>query len=417
MDYQNFLRTILPAGEWSDINVVNGDGMMNGRNWATLATARWHRKGGVAAFIKFIHAAGPAAGRETRDITDAERLRQILMRVQRIAQSPSIPSVAVLDARMILDKGLLLAMEQVTVIQTLVDKGLATPDLAITILRDLDPDIEAGAQKWHHFDVCARNLGLTNGGKPVYLDIESIYFEDAGRIPVTLPAFKAWRLPSPLKAEVVNTNNFDGQAIHLNTDLATRKIKSEIMLVAAECCLGPIPYPIDPLDWLKSFKQNTYAIALLDAYSRLIAGQSVSLTTLASTLRSAGPIEAPFPPPLAAPVAQQTKDATAVFPRPTSPSENGDWQALHATLTEQARALRRAELNETKRTNYRTQLEDIANRFPEALPVWNELLLLAISYERDRDNALSVVNRALSFHRDNKDLQHWKQILSAWSAE
>ncbi|WP_147443871.1 hypothetical protein [Corallococcus sicarius] len=417
MDAQSFLQTVLPAGEWSNINVVSADGLMSGRDWAILATADWQRRGEVAAFIKFIRAAGPTAGKDTHIVTNAERLRQIEARLQKVRQSRNIPVVPILEIRMILDKGLLLAMERVQIVQTLIDSGKAGRDLATKLLIQLNPDKIQSPQIWHHFDVCARNIGITRDGRPVFIDIESIYFETDGNIAVTVPVFKPWRLPQALKNEVLGGTRAEGIIIQMSAQLANQKLKSEIILAAAECCLGAIPHPIDPLDWLASFSGNKQALTFLEALSLLSKGKEVDLDGLAAMIQaivpSADPIRAPSHPVDPSPP-NPTSDAAPISSTP-SPAAS-DWEALHETLTGQARALRRAELTKDEITKYREQLEQITAQFPEALPVWNELLLVAISYELDRDRAFLVVNRALDIHGDDKGLKQWKQILSTWKA-
>ena len=104
----------LPAGEWADVQILNQPpGMMADRNWAILAKAKWLRRGGKPAFVKFIIPAGRHAGPETEMVTGQERLRRLCERLQSVASlGTAIPLVPLLDVRLT-SRGLLIAMEEV----------------------------------------------------------------------------------------------------------------------------------------------------------------------------------------------------------------------------------------------------------------------------------------------------------------
>lgn len=418
MDPQQLLQTILPAGEWSNVKVVNADGMMQDRNWAVLATADWQRRGGVPAFIKFIQAAGHSAGPTTLLVTDISRLKQLERRLSEVRTHTEIPLVPILELRMILDKGLLIVMERISILQTLIDENKASSTLAVKLLSTLD-HASADVPAWHHFDVCARNIGIRENGAPVFIDVESVYLADRGKIPVTLPAFKPGRLPRKLKLEVLSSAIANGHEIHLPSALALRKFRCEVILAASECCLGPMPVSMDPLGWLDGFAISPVAACFAKALRQIEAGEMVTLQNVASELGKLDPtylnkalVDSKLPRvepyPIKIPTQGDSKESQLPISR-----QNG-WEAGFRSLAGQASSLRRGELRKDELLQYRERLESIVQNFPDASPVWEELLLLAISYERSRDRARLIVDRALLANSNDRGFQDWKQILTAW---
>lgn len=418
MDPEQLLRTVLPAGEWSNVKLVSAGGMMQTGNWAVLATADWQRRGGVPAFIKFIQAAGPGAGRDTLLVTDPSRLKHLEQRLAEIRRNNRIPLVPILELRMIFDKGLLIVMERISILQTLIDENKADLALAVKLLNGLDHS-SADVHAWHHFDVCARNIGIRANGAPVFIDIESVYLADRGQIPVTLPAFKPWRLPGRLKEEVLSSTIQKGQEIHLPASLALRKFRCEVILAAAECCLGSIPGVMDPLRWLDSFAMSPVSACFAKALRQIEAGEIVTLQSVASELGKLDPtylnkalVNSGLPRAAAYSVKLTAQNDLKENHIPAFRQDG--WEAAFRSLAEQTSSLRRGELRKDGLVQYRERLENIVQNFPDASPVWEELLLIAISYERNRDRARLIVDDALKANGNHRGFQKWKQILAAW---
>lgn len=128
------LRALLPAGEWTSVQIINQpQGMMADRGWAVLARAKRIRGGGKVAFIKFIVRAGAQAGRETQTFTGESRLADLYARLQRLQQmDDQIPVVPLLELQN-MESGLLIAMEEVTPLKNIIDRGEAY-DLSAKVL-------------------------------------------------------------------------------------------------------------------------------------------------------------------------------------------------------------------------------------------------------------------------------------------
>ncbi len=163
------LHAMLPAGEWANLQILNQTpGMMADKDWALFAKAKRIRDGGKAAFIKFVVAASSQAGDTTLLVTSGNRLKDLFERLKHIQQmGDTVPIVPLLEIQHT-ESGLLIAMEEVTPLREVIDRGEAY-HLSTKVLRDLDPD--ADGNSWHHFDVCPNNIGILRSERCVLIDV------------------------------------------------------------------------------------------------------------------------------------------------------------------------------------------------------------------------------------------------------
>jgi hypothetical protein len=415
------LRDLLPAGEWENVQILRQQrGLMAKKAWAVFAKARRVRDGGGAAYIKFIVEAGPEAGDSTILVTDRNRLDRLYERLRRIQRlEGAIPVVPLLEVQRS-ENGLLIAMGEVTPLRELIEKGEAY-HLSARVLADLDPD--EGGNGWHHFDVCPDNIGVLPSGRCVLIDVESLYLETEGKYDISTPAWKPFRAPGWLVQGV-------GEQLQLgeiDKAVAARKLRYEIALAAAECVLGPITYRAQNLDrstidaWVAGADPADPAVVFW-RQELLAAIQAVSfpaLRQLRERLESAigsgaGAIDAPLvQAPTGGMEPEQPVEVTssAAEPAPAQPGWLEEW----ALVLPMVHALRAGKLGAMQIVEYREALQQIAARYPTQADVWNELLLVVISYEKDAGLALSVVNEAHKKIPDDDGLARMKNIVEVWA--
>jgi hypothetical protein len=419
------LHALLPAGEWADLQLVNQPpGLLAGRGWARLAKAKRIRGGGRAAFIKFFVAAGSEAGNSTLVFTGCDRLTDMFERLQQIQKmGDRIPIVPLLEIRQT-ESGLLVAMEEVTPVGDLIERGEAY-HLSARILEDLDPDINGGG--WHHFDVCPRNIGLLPSGRCVLIDLDSFYLETEGKYNISVPAWKPFRAPRGLVVDVQDQLGAGG----IDRSLAGRKLRFEVALAAAECVLGPIPFAgqNQNLDrriveaWVERADSADAAVLFWKRELLAVIDTAVlpPLQELREKLESA---LAPGAEPTGAPLVQApTGDAesvqlpeisiSAIQPDPAQSDWLNDWALMLPTI----HTLRAGKLSGEQVVEYRQALLQIAARHPTQADVWNELLLVVISYEKNAALALSLVTEALEHIPGNDGLVRMRNIIQMWARE
>lgn len=422
------LVDLLPAGEWANVQVLNQpEGMMANRAWAVLARAKRVRDGGKAAFIKFIVAAGSQAGDDTLMVTSSGRLGELHERLRQLHQlEDTVPIVPLLYVQLT-ENGLLIAMEEVRPLSDFIDKGEAY-HLSAKVLEDLDPD--ANGNGWHHFDVCPNNIGLLPNNRCVLIDVESLYLESEGAYNVSVPAWKWFRAPRELKLDV--HNQLGEKERRIDKDLAARKLRFEIALAAAECVLGPMPFKgvNQNLDrsaveaWVE--RANAADAAVLFWKRELLAaidsGSFPAFQELREKLESA--LVSDAEPAGAAPLAQAPTCGTesaqpaeiAISAIPVDPAQS-DWLEEWALILPMVHALRAGKLGEEQIAEYRQALQQVALRHPTQADVWNELLLVVISYEKNAVLALSVVTEALEHIPGDDGLVRMRNIIQMWARE
>ena len=415
------LQALLPAGEWAHVQVLNQTpGMMAGKNWALFAKATRIRDGGKQAFIKFIVSAGSRAGDTTLLVTGGDRLKDLFGRLKGIQQmGDTVPIVSLLEIKHS-DTGLLIAMEEVTPLMNLIERGEAY-NLSTKVLSDLDPD--ASATGWHHFDVCPNNIGVLQDGRCVLIDVESFYLEAEGKYNVSVPAWKPFRAPSGLERDV----QVQLAAGELDRSLGTRKLRFEIALAAAECVLGPMPSSGNNLDRpaVEAWVANADATDPGVVFWKRELLQAVDTATCPPLHELRAKLEAAIssePEPTGAPLVQvpivemgavpAAAEADPVFPPVAAPS---GWSNEWALVLPMVHALRAGKLGGKQIAEYRLVLQQLAARYPTEAAIWNELLLVVISYEKNPLLAAAVVDEALRHIPGSEDLVRMRAIVQMWA--
>lgn len=414
------LNDLLPAGEWANVQVLNQPaGMMAKKAWAVLAKAKRVRDGGKAAFIKFIVAAGSHAGDTTLMFTSPDRLGGLHERLRQLHQlEDTVPIVPLLDIQRT-EKGLLIAMEEVRPLSDFIDKGEAY-HLSAKVLEDLDPDTDGIG--WHHFDVCPKNIGVLPSGRCVLIDLDSVYLEREGRYDISAPAWKPFRAPQGLVQDVFYELELGG----VGRIVAARKLRFEIALAAAECVLGPILSTGQNLDrgtinaWIASADAADPAVVFWkqELLAAIDTGNFPTLQELREKLESA---LGAGTEPAGAPLVQVPTDSTesarppaiAISAISADPAQ-AEWLEEWALVLPMVHALRAGKLDGKQIVEYRQALRQVAARYPAQADVWNELLLVVISYEKDAELALSVVNEALDKIPGNDGLARMRNIIQMW---
>lgn len=419
-----FLRS-LPAGEWVDVRLQEKSGLMAESNWAVLATANCVRRGGRRLFLKCIFPASESAGPTSVLMTAAPRLSRLENRLRRLQQVQArLPIVPILEVQRLpgID-ALLIAMEPATPLDSLIDGGTAGPELAIKLLRSLHV---SESVDWHHFDVCPSNLGICDNGDVVLLDVDSLFLDDHGRFAVSLAIWKPFRSPPKVKNAVAE--DMERLAMHLERATAVRKYSFEVALAAAECSIGRLPQfdQATIADWLASWarRRDFKPPFLVDFWQErlraAIAGDSaVDLNAIADALEKAmraSGFEVTASAPQVSTPAEPERCATKTADVPTAPVSTlatpwiNEWESLRPS----AESLRRDRLTTAALLEYRKKLLDAAARFPLERQVWLELLLVAISYERDPRQASEIADQAVKNLPGDKELRRWKRIVQMW---
>lgn len=412
----------LPAGEWGALRVLNkseGDGVMADRDWALLAEATALRHGGRDAFLKCIVAASNSAGDQTHAMTGRQRLERVRERLGAIARmSPTVPLVEILECRF-LDgfDALLIAMERVTTLHTVIEEQRAGSELALQVLRRLAP---ASPELWHHLDVCPKNIGLTKSGAVVYIDVESMYVGVGTMFELSNLFGKWFRFPDPIYSSI--RDDLQRNRNCMTAGVGAVKQAFDLALVAAECSLQGIPPFGSGITeaWLQALvddvEEDKKPLAEFWAHGlrpAVASGTALDLKKLADDLANliAGK-------PVTTASSSHPKDSAPKPPTPATPATpvtdfDRDWNSLQP----KARALRRDALPRTEIEQYRGELTALVQRYAHEAKIWDELLLILISYQRDRDGALRVVRAAREQLPQDANIKRMCEIVTMWAAQ
>ena len=418
----------LPAGEWADVRILNQPpGMMAGRNWAILAKAKWLRRGGRAAFVKFIIPAGAHAGLDTEMVTGKERLKRLCERLQFISKLGSaLPLVPLLEVKLT-EKGLLIAMEEVRPLHEIIERGEGY-GLSLQLLRDLDPEVD-GRVPWLHFDICPLNIGVLQDGRCVLIDVESFYLEEGQGYDVSVPAWKSFRAPHFLREEVESKLAKGGA----DRQLAISKVSFEIALAAAECVLGPLPPSRNEFDdalleqWVREAVPSDPAVGFWreELQDLLRTGQVRPIKEIARRLEAALRVGVdPVHAPRVAVMVAASQDDVGTGERSVKEKKGEEskdvppgWETDWLILKPSAHALRSGKFDRVRIGEYRSALERLARQYPEKRELWEELLLLSVSYLKDPVGALAVVGEALKYFPGDANLERHQNIIQMWARE
>jgi hypothetical protein len=314
-------------------------------------------------------------------------------------------------------------MEDVRTLYDLIEIGQAY-DLSARVLSDLDPEKPGVSPPWMHYDISPENIGVTGGGALVLIDVDSFYLEEAGKYRVSVPAWKPFRAPQALADEVRNryaANRIDGP-------IAKRKMRFELALAAAECVLGPLPPSRDPVDrsllakWVATADSNDSAVAFWtrEMSEILVDGDVRPLADIAKELnvaikRGASTVHAPraVPRTVVAVSSEPPEVSRAEATTKTAPDE---WSAEWNLLRPSAHALRAGQLDRVRVEEYRKVLETLIERYPKRVELWDELLLIVISYQKDRAAATTIIERARQALPNNAALEQLHNVVKNWVA-
>lgn len=412
----------LPAGEWAALRVLNkseGDGVMAGRDWALLAEATALRYGGRDAFLKCIVAATTSAGDQTNMMTGRQRLERVRDRLGAIARmSPPVPLVEILECRF-LDgfDALLIAMERVTTLHALIEEKRAGSELALQVLRRLAPE---SPDLWHHLDVCPKNVGVTKSGTVVYIDVESMYVGNGAMFELSNLFGKWFRFPGPIH----NTIRDDLQRNRNRMTVGVGAVKQafDLALLAAECSLqGPPPFDKGITEaWLQAMvddaEQDKKPLAEFWAQRlrpAVESGTVLDLKKMADDLADFIAGKSVTVAPVSEPKVSAPKVLTSAKPAKPVTDFDRDWESLQP----KARALRRDALTRAEIEQYRRELAALSQRYVREAKIWDELLLIVISYQRDRNEALRVVRAAREQLPQDANIKRMCEIVTMWAAQ
>ena len=414
----------LPAGEWAALRVLNkseGDGVMAGRDWALLAEATALRHGGRDAFLKCIVAATTSAGDQTNMMTGRQRLERVRERLAAIAHmAPPVPLVEILECRF-LDgfDALLIAMERVTTLHALIEEKRAGSELALQVLRRLAP---ASPDLWHHLDVCPKNVGVTKSGAVVYIDVESMYVGNGAMFELSNLFGKWFRFPAPIH----NTIRDDLQRNRNRMTVGVGAVKQafDLALLAAECSLQRLP----PFEsgigiteaWLQAMvdgaEEDKRPLAEFWAQRLRPAVESGTVLDLKKIADELADFIAGKPvtvAPISEPKESAPKAPTSAKPAKPVTDFDRDWESLQP----KARALRRDALTRAEVEAYRRELTALSGRYARETKIWDELLLILISYQRDRHEALRVARAAREQLPQDANIKRMCEIVTMWAAQ
>jgi hypothetical protein len=381
---EQFLRA-LPQGEWSQVQVVEVPGMMSKRT--IQADAEWEKAGGVPARLKCFLVRDESAGPESQLVVGRERLERLERRLGHAKETAPSSLVRILHVGFMDGfAGLLLAMERVTPLTELIAANKLGPSHAAQVIEQLAYD----SASWVHFDICPGNTARTNAGDFVFIDPDSFYLAEGNFVEITYPALKN-RLPHSFLARI---RAGLGEKGLMDVALARQKHDSEVVLVAAECCLGPLE--VTPLaaghvqEWIDESQYGNRVtdpikVALLD----ICGGETPDMEILASALKHAA----------AEPMAAAKRGSIIKEVQAAPEIKGGSWSQLDGAR----RALRAERLGKLELQEYRETILRLAREPGSDRVLWEEAVVIVVGYEKDPILALSVLDEALTRFPNDPD--------------
>ncbi len=129
------------------------------------------------------------------------------------------------------------------------------------------------------------------------------------------------------------------------------------------------------------------------------------------------PLANPTLPPFIPAPATAATPVVAALATATGTTAPSDWQEEWQDLEPMAGALRAGRLDASAIEQYRRTLSRLSKRHPTQREVWNELLLVVISYQKDARTALKYAKRALEHLPDDTELKRLRDIVGVWLGE
>lgn len=404
----------LPGGEWADVQRVGAIGMM--REKAVHATATWTREN-LPAYLKVIPTRNDSAGRNTRKLVGRPRLVRLQERLSRVREARPSGVVRLLHVEYMdgVD-GLVIAMEAVRPLRDKIN-GSANVQLSTQVLRELRSEV---VSPWIHFDICPSNTGITQLGDCVLIDVDSLYECSDEDVHVSYMACKP-RFSPKIREKLV------GQGELVSRELATDKHNAEVILLAAECCLGPLECSFD-VEGVKKFCDEANADpGLVETWrSILLRTAEGEAPGVDDVLISLEPFATGHPGSATSFALRESEHSGGVrgsanysaesavrVPRSSEPDDSPVVDEF-PEFDSLRRALRGERLRAEAVESYRLRLWEQARQSPEDRRWWDELLVVTLGYQRDPEAAIEVARQAVQalpnerrFERELHQLRVW----------
>jgi hypothetical protein len=306
-------------------------------------------------------------------------------------------------------------MEKVVPLKDEILSGRTGISTAIDVLTAFDPAIKASQTTWTHFDLCPANAAKRANGDIVGIDVESFYIQDAGSFNVTVPAWKRFRAPARMVQEVDVACG--SQAGGIPVKMAREKLSFETMLLATECVLGLFA-PSGRMglhsgalrSWAGARLAEPAVSTLVSALELFVEGkQAPSLCDVADALRKTlRPSSSPTTP-----IASRPTELAQTVPDKLGPV--GSVAAGPPTERDLcARELRAGILSGQRMSSYVNSLLETIAKEPSDRGAWDELILIAISFQKDPVRALSLISDALVKFPGDADLERLRRMVITW---
>jgi hypothetical protein len=331
----------------------------------------------------------------------------------------SIPIVKIFEVSLN-SHGLLVAMEEVRVLQNLIDQGDAE-QFAVSVLRTFARDGSTG-KKWLHLDICPKNIGVRDDGTLAFLDLDSVYLESSTGYLVTVPAWKPFRAPDAIFRRVQDglvQGTLDGPT-------AAQKVRFEVLLAATECVFGALPVDaggfLDEarLDrWLATAeKDDPVAVVVRKEFKSAVSGGPIrELPEIAADIekglatRSTATVRKVVVPN------RDAQESTLPAAVPGAGERASAFDVQWVALKPSAHALRAGKLNRQMVVEYKRALEACLRADPKHPELWEELLLVLISYEKDARAAWDAVTEAVKHLPEHAGLLRTLDVVRPWFRE
>lgn len=413
----------LPAGEWAEIEFLDAAGVMARRFGAVLARAKSVRHGGRPVFIKLLRPPQEGATDSALSLLNPERLKRLSLKLNEIrAAASTIPAVPIIEQRFLPSGALLIAMEPVTDLAKLIEDEKANSHMAVSLLEHLAPPSPKSELYWHHFDICPKNVGVLPNGQWKLIDLESVYIGQDRQCIISQPYWKQMRAPENIAEQVLSEIDRNRNAISIGT--AHQKYCYELLLAAAECSANrPYDFPdgirrvtvgglstwiersfIDQLVPVGSFWEKQFV-------AKLREGSIPDISTIASQLKSLLFDK----PPSSTPRVIESNFVKTSTAHVASFSDSGVPAISDQQIRSYSQLLRSDKLSKAEIANYQNLLRERLSKIPQERYIWDELLLIYISFLKAPSDALSICKDAMEYFPQDPEFMRWQRIIRNWS--
>jgi hypothetical protein len=257
--------------------------------------------------------------------------------------------------------------------------------LAIRILRQLCSPKMGG---WIHFDICPSNTGIDDNGAPLLIDVDSIYKPDGGYEAISYPACKTERMSTVLVGRI--------RSEATRADLLLKKHDDDVLLLAAECCLGLLGAKFERAnidDWIdNSLASNRVRQLWKPILMDLVDGTGRPALEVAAQLEAL----------LGEASSTKTTDAPALETI-TSWSGFSKWSQL----------LRKELLSAQQIEAYLKRLLELGPTIPTP-DIWKESSYISLVYLKDLKTTKNILAQALEKHPEDAELRERSEQTKVW---